>query len=481
MFYLPLAGLLLAGCATQQRYPSPADDNYPGTQRPQYPNDQAGRYPQGQQYPQDTRNPYPNDRSPQDTRNQPPRQYPQDTRNQYPPQGQPPAGYPVTQRPQGDRTWRTGRLERPDAGITVNNIELTDRYTILDMTFYNPTRPTGQRDSKTGQSLDVDNISYDPDSYLIAGNGARTFRLVDVQGLPKRSAREQINQNNVVVLPFGQRLSFRVYYERLDRGLQQFDLFECQSDIDVCWNMHDLYVYNPAEVVQDWPRRPRTGRVGEVETPTQPQADTRAVQVTGTVRDQKTNRPVSATLTYQLTSSRMPFDSVQSFGSNGLYRITLPKGQVFNYTVSARGYQAFTEVLDLQRTTGGQNLTRDVYLRPLAVGDRVNLEKIYFEISKADLLPASYAELDKIVVMMQENPQMRIRLEGHTDVVGDKDANLELSQDRVDACKNYLMRQGIAATRIEAVGYGDARPIVKKGTDQERRVNRRVEFLILAV
>ena len=66
-------------------------------------------------------------------------------------------------------------------------------------------------------------------------------------------------------------------------------------------------------------------------------------------------------------------------------------------------------------------------------------------------------------------------------MVGDKDANLELSQDRVDACKNYLMRHGIAASRIEAVGYGDTRPLVKKGTEQERRVNRRVEFLILAV
>ena len=76
---------------------------------------------------------------------------------------------------------------------------------------------------------------------------------------------------------------------------------------------------------------------------------------------------------------------------------------------------------------------------------------------------------------------MSIRLEGHTDIIGDHDKNLQLSRDRVIACQRYLVQKGIDVDRIQTVGYGDTRPILTKGTDEERKVNRRVEFVILAI
>jgi outer membrane protein OmpA-like peptidoglycan-associated protein len=161
--------------------------------------------------------------------------------------------------------------------------------------------------------------------------------------------------------------------------------------------------------------------------------------------------------------------------------MSLIKGQVYTYIASARGYQSASGVLDLSKIAGGQTLTRDIVLTPLVVGDKVTLKNIYFEMSKSDLLSASFSELDKLASMMQDNPNMTIRLEGHTDIIGDHDKNLQLSRDRVLACERYLVQAGINTSRIETAGYGDTRPILTKGTDEDRKVNRRVEFVILTL
>lgn len=377
-------------------------------------------------------------------------------------------------------TPQTGRSANQD--ITVGDIRLTDQYTILYLTF-------------TNHSQNVNNIAWSNTSELIAAEGARTFRFVKVEGLPSVRPTDNLETRGYK-LPAGKSINFVVYFDRLDKGLEHFDLFECQSDKNVCWNIYDLYVRNPADnipppvqnpqptqtpPVDNTPTKTRTksGKIGEVDNTPPPAPVITSVNVGGVVRDVKTNRPISATIDYQLSSSKQVIDSVQSFASTGLYRMTLPKGQVYTYIASAKGYLSSNGVLDLSKTTGGQRVTKDIYLTPIAVGDKIVLKNIYFEVSKSDLLPASFAELNKLVAMMHDNPLMVIRLEGHTDVVGDPEANLELSQDRVDACEVYLVKQGIPSARIEAKGYGDTLPIVKKGTDEERKVNRRVEFVVL--
>ena len=203
--------------------------------------------------------------------------------------------------------------------------------------------------------------------------------------------------------------------------------------------------------------------------------------ISGTVTDAKNKRPLSATIDYRLSSSNNSVDSVQSFASTGGYKIILGPKQVYTYVASARGYLSTNGVLDLTKSSAGQTITRDIALTPLAVGDKITLKNIYFEVSKSDLLPASFAELDKLVAMMQDSPNMTIRLEGHTDIIGDPAKNLQLSKDRVAACRQYLMQQKIDPARIQAVGYGDTRPITTTGTDEERKVNRRVEFVILSL
>lgn len=394
-----------------------------------------------------------------------------------------------------------GNGRAADKGVKITNIRLTDQYTILYVTFLNTNR-TYQNQQGGGNGIET--IGIKTSAQLIAANGARAFRFVRAEGIPTIGNGGNLDNVGMQTRP-GDQVNFALYFERLDKGLENFDLFEC-NDYDhlVCWNVYGLYVNNPAPVYQQpvpqpqpapkplpkqtptntggTTKAPKTGKVGEVETPkTSPppvpvQSD---VAISGFVKNSKNNQAISATINYKISSNKRDIDSVQSFASTGLYRISLQKGQVYTYIASARGYQAVNEVLDLSKTAGGQKIMKDIYLVPLSVGDKITLKNIYFEMSKSDLLPASFAELDKLVAMMENNPNMQIRLEGHTDIVGDSDANVELSQDRVDACKQYLTQKGVSSTRIQAMGFGDKFPIVKKGTDEERKVNRRVEFLIL--
>ncbi len=117
----------------------------------------------------------------------------------------------------------------------------------------------------------------------------------------------------------------------------------------------------------------------------------------------------------------------------------------------------------------------------MRVGDKLTLHNLYFDVAKADLLPASFAELDQLAALMQSHPQLTIRIEGHTDAIGDHQKNLQLSQDRAGACRRYLVQKGIAGNRIQTVGYGDTRPVSLESTDDARKTNRRVEFVILSL
>ncbi len=112
-------------------------------------------------------------------------------------------------------------------------------------------------------------------------------------------------------------------------------------------------------------------------------------------------------------------------------------------------------------------------------GEALRLKNVYFNLSEAILLPESYPELDRLAQFMDAQPSLKIRLEGHTDVIGESGKNMTLSLERVQAVKQYMVNKGVDPTRIHTKGYGDTRPLITKGTTEDRKINRRVEFVIL--
>jgi len=108
-------------------------------------------------------------------------------------------------------------------------------------------------------------------------------------------------------------------------------------------------------------------------------------------------------------------------------------------------------------------------------------QMVHFDFDKSNIKPEAAAILDDVAKVMQANPQIKkVRVEGHTDSIGSDAYNLKLSQRRADSVVNYLTTKGgIAASRLEAVGYGESRPIATNATAAGRAKNRRVEFNVV--
>jgi len=106
------------------------------------------------------------------------------------------------------------------------------------------------------------------------------------------------------------------------------------------------------------------------------------------------------------------------------------------------------------------------------------LTGIQFNSSRATLKGSSNADLDKVVQVMNQFPEISVTIEGHTDSQGRDDANMTLSQERATTVLNYLVSKGISINRLRAVGFGETRPVADNGTSAGRAQNRRVAFVV---
>ncbi len=111
-------------------------------------------------------------------------------------------------------------------------------------------------------------------------------------------------------------------------------------------------------------------------------------------------------------------------------------------------------------------------------GETIVLENLLFEFGKAQLIEESKPELLKLVSFLKEYPQINVKICGHSDEVGNESFNIELSKNRANTVKTYLVENGIMLERIETFGYGSSKPIVSTKFREQQQVNRRVEIVI---
>jgi outer membrane protein OmpA-like peptidoglycan-associated protein len=206
---------------------------------------------------------------------------------------------------------------------------------------------------------------------------------------------------------------------------------------------------------------------------------TSVVLISGKVFNKQTKSPASATIIYEELPSGKQIGVAHSNPATGEYKITLPAGKNYGFLAQAQGFIAINENLNLLKQKEYQEIKRDLYLVPIEKGESVKLNNIFFESAKFEILPESFPELNRIVLMMNENPRLKIRIEGHTDNVGNDLTNKILSENRAKSIADYLISKGIAGNRFSHKGYGKKKPVAKNSTEEGRRMNRRVEFIIL--
>ncbi|WP_370089883.1 OmpA family protein [Ekhidna sp.] len=114
------------------------------------------------------------------------------------------------------------------------------------------------------------------------------------------------------------------------------------------------------------------------------------------------------------------------------------------------------------------------------IASKMKFESIEFDVGKAELKTEMYADLNKVVNFLYDNIDFKLRISGHTDSVGDPEKNLQLSKERAQNIRDYIVIfAGIFEGRVQAEGFGDTKPIVQNEvTEADRKLNRRVEFEI---
>lgn len=126
-------------------------------------------------------------------------------------------------------------------------------------------------------------------------------------------------------------------------------------------------------------------------------------------------------------------------------------------------------------------LPDEVQAFPVKPQEKIILNNIQFETARWELKKSAEEELNLLTQFLLKNPAVRIQINGHTDNIGTESDNLKLSEKRAQAVVEYLIRNGIDATRLQYKGFGASSPIADNQTDEGRAKNRRTEMVILSV
>jgi outer membrane protein OmpA-like peptidoglycan-associated protein len=203
------------------------------------------------------------------------------------------------------------------------------------------------------------------------------------------------------------------------------------------------------------------------------------VLIAGRVLNSKTKKPLAGIVHFDDLETGKEVGEAHVNPKTGEYKIVLPGGKHYGYHAAAHGFLSVNENLEIKDLEKYGELKKDLMLVPIAIGESVQLKNVFFVQSKSDLKPESYPELDRLVKIMKDNPTIEILLTGHTDNRGTPEANLELSEKRVEAVRQYLISKGVPPRRMTGKGFGGSKPIAPSTTEENRQLNRRVEFTIV--
>ncbi|WP_338874836.1 OmpA family protein [Spirosoma sp. SC4-14] len=231
--------------------------------------------------------------------------------------------------------------------------------------------------------------------------------------------------------------------------------------------------------------------------------------------DSLTGKPIADARFTLLATSGIKPEAMMFFAVKGVTTVQLAAGERYQFTVDARNYKEAIGTLSTENGKGDITIrlkpikslvdTKEVTATkpnvtpasslPTSIGSlsavttksfgrvekgkAIRLNRIYFDQSSPVLRSESYAELNQLADLLMQSPSIRIEIRGHTDNQGDFDLNTKLSRDRCQAVIDYLTERGIQRNRLKAIGRGPLDPVAPNNNEENRKKNRRVEFVVL--
>lgn len=210
----------------------------------------------------------------------------------------------------------------------------------------------------------------------------------------------------------------------------------------------------------------------------------------GKVLDADTKQPVSSQIELVDNGSSELVSEFKNDGKSGKFILSLPAGKNYGIAVKAEGYLFHSENFDIPESAGFREYEKIIYLQKLKKDVSIVLRNIFFDLNKYSLKAASKIELNRLIELLETNPDLRIEISGHTDSRGSDSHNQKLSQDRAKAVVDYLVGPGgFSRSRFEFKGYGETKPLISKedinklkseeDKEEAHSKNRRTEFKIV--
>jgi outer membrane protein OmpA-like peptidoglycan-associated protein len=206
--------------------------------------------------------------------------------------------------------------------------------------------------------------------------------------------------------------------------------------------------------------------------------------VKGIVRNKEGKSIPGAVINVNDNATGKLIDTFFTTSDSGSYYFVLNRGQNYNISYEAKGYLFHSENVNVPKVAEYSVMQKDVILDKVEVGSKIVLNNIFFDSNKSTLRKESKVEIDKLIALMKEYPELVIEVSGHTDSKGNDDANMKLSQTRSQAVVNALIKKGANKQNLVAKGYGETMPIAPnalpngkadtKGMQQNRRVEMKI-------
>lgn len=202
------------------------------------------------------------------------------------------------------------------------------------------------------------------------------------------------------------------------------------------------------------------------------------IKVVGVISDQDDGKPVEAKVYYE----KLPyFDDIgisSSKKASGMFEVYMILGHEYMMEVKGQGFETAQKEIKVV-DEGNRQMTVDFKLAPDFENKKITIENLNFASGRSVISSPSFAGLNVFAEWLKARPNAIVQLDGHTDFQGNANANLNLSQDRVDAVQVYLVKKGIKKNRIRTKAFGGDFPLTLERTPEGKAANRRVEVQII--